>query len=493
MLTITISLIKSPENTYNLQDEMVFEGGGTIGRSTNNTWVLDDPERFISGQHVQIDSQAGGYFIADLSTNGTFLNASAEPIGKGNKAPLMDGDSFSLGDYEFKVSVQGQAPAISAAGVVPTPGIHDPGPFADLSVAASPFDTPSAPFTPTVDAVSHDNAVLADVFSSTPADETDPLAMLDKAASEFSADPIESNDLMPSVSYSDGASVMDELVSIPNAIPEDWDDDFAPAVAKPEPLKLREQQPQQNDENLRELEQRIGALNAENQALKLEVQQLNERLKQQPVTSDHGGETTDIGMTLIASMGFSKHDLSHDKISEINHVAGEIIRETIAGLMQVLSSRNSIKNELRMNVTTIRPVENNPLKFSVNIDDAMENIFIKEGNAYQAPVEAIREGFVSIAEHQIAVLAGIRAALKSGIEKFDPIALEQRFDKYGKSGLIQMRAKARRWDLYKDYYSELVGDMDDSFRHLFGDEFVQAYEEQLHKLAMSRKNSPEKT
>ena len=39
----------------------------------------------------------------------------------------------------------------------------------------------------------------------------------------------------------------------------------------------------------------------------------------------------------------------------------------------------------------------------------------------------------------------------------------------------------------KNIYKELVDDMDNSFQHLFGYEFVQAYEEQLQKLAIARK------
>jgi type VI secretion system FHA domain protein len=140
-----------------------------------------------------------------------------------------------------------------------------------------------------------------------------------------------------------------------------------------------------------------------------------------------------------------------------------------------------------MNVTTIQPVENNPLKFSANLEEAIENMFVKEGNAYKKPVEAIREGFQSITEHQLAVLAGIRAAFTGGIERFNPDALERRFSKYQKSGLIQMGKKGKNWDFYRDYYRELVSDMDGSFRHLFGDEFVQAYEDQLHRLSLSRK------
>ena len=142
-----------------------------------------------------------------------------------------------------------------------------------------------------------------------------------------------------------------------------------------------------------------------------------------------------------------------------------------------------------MNVTTIQPVENNPLKFSANVDDALENMFIKPGNAYKKPVEAVQEGFNGIAEHQVAILAGLRAAFKGVIERFDPALLEARFAKQNKGGLIPGSQKAKNWELYLEYYNDMAGDIDNSFQYLFGDEFVQAYEDQLQKLAIARKTN----
>src|SRR5690606_34776729 len=72
---------------------------------------------------------------------------------------------------------------------------------------------------------------------------------------------------------------------------------------------------------------------------------------------------------LVTAMGLDVSRLSDEQINEISVMAGELMREIVDGMMQVLRSRTSIKNEFRMNVTTIQPVENNPLKFSVGVDD----------------------------------------------------------------------------------------------------------------------------
>jgi len=81
------------------------EDGGTIGRSLHNDWILPDPERFISGQHATIDFQSGAYYLADVSSNGVYVNAEIEPLGKGNPRRLFHNDTLRMGDFEFQVTL----------------------------------------------------------------------------------------------------------------------------------------------------------------------------------------------------------------------------------------------------------------------------------------------------------------------------------------------------------------------------------------------------
>ena len=516
-MSIVISIVKLPEGAVDTKATHTFAlQGGTIGRSSDNDWVLEDPERFISSQHSKISFENGQYYITDLSTNGTFSNGAPEPIGKGNTVQLNDGDKFALGDYEFLASVwqqEEQAPNLSE------------GPFAAASAAPAPIQ-------PVDDNVEQDYFASASssnvddfatpfsghvantdsLFSPEPM-ETDPLAALDSARSipQISQpSPFDSN-VFPAVSQSDQANPMQQSVSWPSAtiesgaIPEDWDLNAIPAAMNKANFLTNEIPLETPIENKASLDKK-SALEKANEKILAEIEILKKQaqkhaLQQQiekntqtaaPVAPQVQQQvvpraTTNNEQSLIDALGLSGSELSDEKVIEINQVVGELVRETIMGMMQVLSSRSTIKNEFRMNVTTIQPVENNPLKFSANIDDAMQNMFIKEGNAYKKPVEAIKEGFEGIAEHQIAILAGIRTAFKGVLNRFDPAVLEQRFEQFNKPGIIPGMSKAKNWDSYKNYYKELVDDMDNSFQHLFGYEFVQAYEEQLQKLAIARK------
>jgi len=526
-MSIVISITKLPEGAVDTKSTHTFAlQGGTIGRNSDNDWVLEDPERFISSQHSEISFENGQYYITDLSTNGTFSNGAAEPIGKGNTIPLNDGDKFALGDYEFLASVWQQeqkAPSSNdgpfaqsspePAAVPEIEQVQEQDYFASASTNSSSVEGFAAPFTAHVDGTDS-------LFSPEPM-ETDPLAALDSARSIPSmASPAPSSfdsNIFPASSQADQADPMQQSVSWPSAtiesgaIPEDWDlnaaSTAAPAPFSAPPMNkanfMTDEIPAENKASLDKklsLEKANEKILAEieilkKQAQKQALQQQIEKNTQSSVTierpikqSTRPRAVTNNDHSLIEALGLAENDLSDQKVVEINQVVGELVRETISGMMQVLSSRSTIKNEFRMNVTTIQPVENNPLKFSANIDDAMQNMFIKEGNAYKKPVEAIKEGFEGIAEHQVAILAGIRTAFKGVIDRFDPAILEQRFEQFNKPGIIPGMGKAKNWDSYCSYYKDLVDDMDNSFQHLFGYEFVQAYEEQLQKLAVARKS-----
>ena len=79
--------------------------GGTIGRATDNAWILPDPERYLSGKHVRIDFRSGSYVLVDTSSNGTYVNGAQVPLGKYHDYVLKDGDYVRLGEYELLVSI----------------------------------------------------------------------------------------------------------------------------------------------------------------------------------------------------------------------------------------------------------------------------------------------------------------------------------------------------------------------------------------------------
>jgi type VI secretion system FHA domain protein len=163
---------------------------------------------------------------------------------------------------------------------------------------------------------------------------------------------------------------------------------------------------------------------------------------------------------------------------ELARTFGEILRVVVSGVMDVMRSRQQIKDEFRMQMTRFRVAENNPLKFSANVDDALHNLLVKRNPAYLGAVDAFEDAFDDLRNHQIAMLAGMRVAFEAMLAEFDPERLQQEFDR--QKGLVP--AKLRYWDLYRERLENLLKDREATFRRLFGEEFAQAYEEQLRQL-----------
>ncbi|MCF6324977.1 MAG: type VI secretion system-associated FHA domain protein TagH [Gammaproteobacteria bacterium] len=474
-MPIDLTIVKSPETASNESPRHTFsENGGSIGRGANNAWVLDDPEKYMSSVHARIDYEDGQYTLTDLSTNGTFVNGSVEPLGGGNKVTLNEGDRFGISDYEFAIAIR-EADLASAN---PYPAASSIDPFtASPFPQNDPFASPAASYMP--------SQVETPDFSNT---ETDPLALLDKASTSATQE-----EAFFSNTFANNGDALNDAVQWPDAttennlIPDNWDDDLSnqaspPAVAPGSSMV--------NSNALTALENECRTLKERNKQLSTELAMLRKTLGEQAAGSHQANRAATLqDATLIEAMGLTKWNLNDDKVIHINGIAGQMVRETMEGMMQVLSFRKKIKEEFRINVTTIQPIENNPLKFSANIEDAMENMFIKENDAYKAPLDALREGFQGISEHQVAVLAGMQAAFRGMLERLDPETLEQRFEKYKKSGVIQLGMKRKHWESYKDYHAEMTENLDNSFQHLFGYDFVQAYEEQMQRLVAARKPS----
>lgn len=183
--------------------------------------------------------------------------------------------------------------------------------------------------------------------------------------------------------------------------------------------------------------------------------------------------------TLLRAAGIEGLDAD----SETAKLLGEVLRTSVQGLMDVLRARERIKDELRVRGTTFKAANNNPLKFSANVDDAFHNLLVKRNPAYLSPQEAFEDAYRDVRDHQTAVMLAMRLAFETMLAQFDPARLQEEFDRQLKKGsILGVPAKLRYWDLYRERYGEKVKDADASFRQFFGDEFAKVYEEQLARL-----------
>lgn len=92
--------------------------GGSIGRGRDCNWQLPDPTNTLSARHALITFDGKDFTITDTSTNGVYLNIVDAPLGRGNTAPLADGDTLYLANFIISVVIandpldEGQRPGL---------------------------------------------------------------------------------------------------------------------------------------------------------------------------------------------------------------------------------------------------------------------------------------------------------------------------------------------------------------------------------------------
>ena len=504
-MPLTLEVVGQKAGKMGAGARKVFQGAGTIGRLRDNDWVL--PDEYISGHHAKILFANGSFQIEDTSTNGVFINSPQNRMTRGKPYTLRSGDTVYIDDYEVRVTLSAE-PAAAA-------------PY----VAAKAPIIPSDPFAPD-----------SGEFMVEP-NETDPLKLLGlqdarplppgpSAAGLASQSPMAQHYRPPAAPQPIPAPqrvVQPPPASVPaaaaggNLIPDDYDplasDDSPVPAARPVRPAAPPPPPQaaappamspqtQYADPPRPPRPAVRPPPAEPPRPAAPVRPSSPPLRPAPpplarpapppqippipLSADATGERLGAGggpsldfATMLAAAGIDSALVT----PELAQQFGQILRVVVAGVMDVLRARERIKDEFRMRMTTFKAADNNPLKFSANVEDALHNLLVKRNAAYLGPVEAFEDAFQDVRNHQMAMLAGVRVAYEAMLAEFEPGRLQEKFDRQVKSGsFLSGPAKSKYWELYSNKFHDMVKDADTSFRHLFGDEFAKAYEEQLARL-----------
>ena len=168
---------------------------------------------------------------------------------------------------------------------------------------------------------------------------------------------------------------------------------------------------------------------------------------------------------------------------ETMHLVGQLLRESLRGAVELLVARAALKREMRAEMTMIAARENNPLKFSPNVEVALQHLLGPPAPGFMPAAPAVRDAFDDLRAHQLGVMAGMRAALEGVLQRFDPQQLEAKLTRKSTiASLIPATRKARLWELFQELFSQLQAEAQDDFDELFGKAFLRAYEDQLDRL-----------
>ena len=423
-------------------EKSMDQGSLAIGRSSDNDWVLPDPERLVSSQHCVIQYKDGRYYLTDNSTNGVELVKAGIRLRRGNSEPLQDGEVIRIGDYEIQARIDFNVQAVDSQ---PFAG-DSPNSFEALmgAVVSAPVPAPTPVIAPQFHSASSMDT-LPDLFDFLSPTAVPPPTVPDHV-------PSEQHDFRPPTPVAVPVVKKPEVSG--SVIPEDWDlfgDTPAPVVTAPQPVAEPAPPPAPIIQPPPVVEPSLPVAET-----------------QQP----------DLLQAFLRGAGLDQLRLDKAQAEAQMESIGRSYRLMVEGLIDVLRARASLKGEFRMQQTMIRPAENNPLKFAPNADEALL-LLLRHGNqAFMAPDVAVRDSFDDLRAHQLAVMAGVEAAIKHLLTRFEPAQLEERMGKpAGLSSLFNGSRQAQYWQQFTELYSNISREAQEDFQDLFGREFSRAYEE----------------
>ena len=399
---------------------VVGEQGATIGRGRTNDWVIDDP--YISREHACIRYVNGAFYLEGIGKNLLAIRDPHTTIPNNEPQVLRSGERFFLDHYEIEATLStGQQRA------APPPPLEDP--FADEFPSAPP-PRPVAPRRAVPD-------VRGALDARDGAEDVRALFGIGTQKPEPTLDPVDFEQVSPLRESFTPPKPVGRASVTPRPTPskppaprslEDWDHTNFTAVTTPRPPPV--------------VEPTVPKAPPARQ------------VRAEPPPAPMAGEIE------------------------------EIYRIVVKGVMEALQARAQIKLEFRLDATRVQATEVNPLKFCETPEDALQALAVGRSRGYMSPPRAFQDGFEDLRNHQFAMMAGIRAAFNSMLEKFSPERLQESLEADSRRGPLKV-GKGRFQDLYAQYYRQMTDDPDECFRKLFGDVFGEAYEKQLEELKRS--------
>ncbi|HEX9522336.1 MAG TPA: type VI secretion system-associated FHA domain protein TagH [Reyranella sp.] len=433
-------MIRCPDNVAPERRE-VRGGEFSIGRGRDNEWVIADPERHLSKRHCRLVYSVGDWELHDLSANGTFLNGASDPVGQGSAEKLRNGDRIKFGLYEIEVMIDEDA-----EGAAPDRG---------RSLASlRPDDVAMREPPPSRSDIRHYNDAGNDAKLPPSGSLLD---VSDSPILPADFDPLAPNQEPFAGTQPDHAPALESAFRPPQPmaiIPDDWD---VESPAAPRPQTARPTQPP--------LPQEVAA----------PAPPGPQHAPLPQAASDAG-----LAAAFLRGVGLSEANLV-DPEKTLERI-GAAMRATVNGLRQTLMARASIKDEFRIEQTMIRASGNNPLKFSLDDDDALATLLGTGRRSGMSPEEAIAEAFNDLRLHELATVSAMQEAVRVLLAQFEPDSVERKVA----SSALQIhpaQKKAKAWEAFVQIHSNVTQALSDDFDSVFGKAFARAYEQAIDKLS----------
>ena len=190
----------------------------------------------------------------------------------------------------------------------------------------------------------------------------------------------------------------------------------------------------------------------------------------------------------LEGAGMPHQELSAAQSEELLRDCGTLLRAAVEGLMMLLVARGEMRKEFEAEERTmVAARDNNPLKLMADPHEAMQFLLdpTDRTDGFLDPIGAIGDACEDLRAHELALMAGMRAAILGAIRRLDPQVLEKSFAK-APGGFSFGGRNSRLWEHFVAQQQKLSQESQEDFNKVFGQEFMAAYQLQLRRLKTGR-------
>lgn len=423
---LTMRLVRLPDGAVQGPvTKPVNPAGSSIGRSPECDLVLDDPLRLVSRRHAWlVPSGPSGAMLHCISTSASLMvNGSVVP--PGGECAVADGDRIAIGAFELVL--ESRRPADAA--------------LMELARHVSPAATvPVPPPEP----------------PPIPAPPPPPVASPVRAAAAAPAPP------------ASRASRLDQWFDL-DTVADPLGPDSPLAATGPEARPVRPPE-------------RAAAVPMPAIPRRDVEPPPVPQVQAQPPAAPALADAAALRRAVLRGAGLADDpDLGAD-LDWAEHV-GALLLSLTEGHFDLLRSRAATKQGLRAEGTQIVARENNPLKFAPDATECLRQLLQRTPRpGFLAPLDALHDAQQDLQMHQLAMVAGMRAAVSELVQRLGPAAIEQAAGPpTGLARWLPVLREAALWRRQCEHHAHLQAHLDEVFEAAFGREFLLAYEAQSRR------------
>ena len=512
--------------TLTLQNETSLPDGGPlsvtvrgkrgidIGRDSHLDWCLPDPGRFVSGKHCEVRWRDGGYWLHDVSTNGTFVNGSDRRMAEPHK--LRNNDRIVIGHYIVGVTLDGEeaqsAPSSIAKPAASYEEIWDAGSPAPPAIdprdlRARPTRAPGPDFL--------DWAV--DVPSVAPPPRAPPRAPQREAAADWGGEdmawappkpappppappPAVPAPRRPQYPAEPGVEPRPrELVAPETFAPRRpgimTDPPFSQAPADLAPPATSPAMPKAAPFEAFVEQRPIAPATAYAPDPLTPDPPAPPPYTPNPLTPNplapppyappsaaHTQGSADFVAAFARAAGLPDGSLARLSADDLANLLGAVVQGITEDIMKLLSARAEARRVTRAsNQTLIQALDNNPLKFAPSPSEAMRIMFGPANRSYLDARRAFGEALDDLKTHQVLTFTAMQRAMQMLMEDLSPEEIDKSIGKDRGLAAVVGSRKARAYDIYVARWQAKANRQENGILGALLWMFAQAYEEAERK------------